>query len=187
MNNSVWLLWSICFWFSECYYIYVILPQQMTPFAAHYFIETLVRNCFQPWQFIEFSHAVKEYISTLLAFNAEVNTYQNTVWLHRIMKACFWKAISVTYHHPNMTYARLFTFSHYNDVIMSAIASQITSLAIVYSTAYSGANQRKHQSSTSLAFVRGIHRCPVNSPHKGPVTRKIHSNYILHLSLSLYM
>ena len=62
---------------------------------------------------------------------------------------------------------------HHNDVILSTIASQITSLAIVYSTVYSGADQRKHQSSASLAFVRGIHRGPVNSPHKGPVTRKM--------------
>ena len=44
---------------------------------------------------------------------------------------------------------------------------------IVYSTVYSGEDQRKHQSSASLAFVRGIHRSPVNSPHKGPVTRKM--------------
>ena len=49
--------------------------------------------------------------------------------------------------------------------------SQISSLQI-YSTVYSGADHRKHQSSASLAFVRGIHRWPVNSPHKGPVTRK---------------
>ena len=62
---------------------------------------------------------------------------------------------------------------HYNDVIMGAVASQITSLTIVYSTVYSGADQRKLQSSASLAFVRGIHRSPVNSPHKGPVTRKM--------------
>ena len=62
---------------------------------------------------------------------------------------------------------------HYSDVIMGAIASQITSLTIVYSSVYSGADQRKNQSSTSLAFVRGIHRWPVNSPHKGPVTRKL--------------
>ena len=61
--------------------------------------------------------------------------------------------------------------SHYNDVIISAIASQITSLTIVYSTVYSGAEQRKHHSSASLAFVPGIHRWPVNSPHKGPITR----------------
>ena len=62
---------------------------------------------------------------------------------------------------------------HYNDVIMGAMVSQITSLTIVYSTVYSGADHRKHQSSASLVFVRGIHRCPVISPHKGPVTRKI--------------
>ena len=62
--------------------------------------------------------------------------------------------------------------SHYCDIIMGAVASQITSLTIVYSTVYSDADQRKHQSSASLAFVRGIHRGPVNSPHKWPVTRK---------------
>ena len=56
---------------------------------------------------------------------------------------------------------------------MGAIASQITSLTIVYSTVYPDENQGKHQSSASLAFVRGIHRWPVNSPHKGPVMRKM--------------
>ena len=63
--------------------------------------------------------------------------------------------------------------NHYNDVIMSAMASQITSLTIVYSSVYSDADQLKYQSSASLAFVWGIQRWPVNSPHKGPVTRKI--------------
>ena len=57
---------------------------------------------------------------------------------------------------------------HYNDVIMGAMASQITSLTIVYSAVYSGADQRKHKSSGSLAFVRGIHRW-----HKWPVARKM--------------
>ena len=52
---------------------------------------------------------------------------------------------------------------------MSTIASQITSLTIVYSTVYSGTDQRKHQSSASLSFVRGNHR----GPHKWPVTRKM--------------
>ena len=66
-----------------------------------------------------------------------------------------------------------FNSSHYDDVIMDAIASQITSLTIVYSNVYSGADQSKHQSSASLAFLWGIHRGPVNSPHKWPVTRKI--------------
>ena len=82
---------------------------------------------------------------------------------------------------------------HYNDVIMSTMASQINSLTIVYSTVYSSADQRKHQSSASLAFVnrlfrcrskktsklgvtgflRGIYQWPVNSPHKWLVTRKL--------------
>ena len=62
---------------------------------------------------------------------------------------------------------------HYSDVIMGATASQITSVSVVYSTVCSGADERKYQSSASLAFVRGIHRWSVNSPHKGPVTRKM--------------
>ena len=62
---------------------------------------------------------------------------------------------------------------HYNDAIMGAMESQITSPSIVYSSVYSCADQRKHQSSASLAFVRGIHRSPVNSPNKWPVTRKL--------------
>ena len=62
---------------------------------------------------------------------------------------------------------------HYDDVVMGAIASQITSLTIVYASVYSGADQSKHQSSASLAFVWGIHRGPGNSPHKWPVTRKM--------------
>ena len=56
---------------------------------------------------------------------------------------------------------------------MGAVAYQITSLTIVYSTVDSDADQRKHQSSASLAFVRGIHRGPVNLSHKWPVTRKM--------------
>ena len=58
---------------------------------------------------------------------------------------------------------------HYSNIIMGAIASRITSLTIVYTTVYSDADQRKHLSSMSLAFVRG----PVNFPHKWPVTRKM--------------
>ena len=59
---------------------------------------------------------------------------------------------------------------HYSDVIMSTLASEITSLTILYSTVYLGAEQRKHQNFASLAIVRGIHHWPVNSPHTGPVT-----------------
>ena len=63
--------------------------------------------------------------------------------------------------------------SHYSDVILGTMASPITSITTVYSTVHSYADQRKHLSSASLAFVRGIHRRPVNSPHKWPVTQKM--------------
>ena len=61
----------------------------------------------------------------------------------------------------------------YSEVLMSAMASQITGVSIFCSTFCSGAHQWKHQSSASRAFVRGIHRWPVDSPHRGPVTRKM--------------
>ena len=71
------------------------------------------------------------------------------------------------------TYWKLKTADHYSDVIMGAVAYQITSLTIVYPTVYLGADQRIHQISASLTFVRGIPRWLVNSPHKGLVRRKM--------------
>ena len=87
---------------------------------------------------------------------------KNTIWWSSCSS---WKQLA----HRSFTSLAL----HYNDALMGAIESQITSLAIVYSTVYSDADQGKHQSSASLAFVRGIHRRPVNSPHKWPVRRKM--------------
>ena len=55
---------------------------------------------------------------------------------------------------------------------MGAMASQVTSLTIGYSTIHSGTDQRKQQSSASLAIVWGIHRWPLNSLYKRPVTQK---------------
>ena len=63
--------------------------------------------------------------------------------------------------------------THYSDVMVTTMASQFNSITVVYSTVYSDADQWKHQNAASLAFMRGIHRWPVNSPHKGPVTRKM--------------
>ena len=65
------------------------------------------------------------------------------------------------------------TCEDYDNVIMSTMAYQVTSLTIVYSTVYAGADQRKYVSSASVDFVRRIHRWTVNSPLKGPVTRKM--------------
>ena len=66
-------------------------------------------------------------------------------------------------------FSSLSTRMYYSYVIMNTIASQITSVSI----SYSGRDQRKHQSSTSLAFVRQIHQWLVDSPHKGPVTQEM--------------
>ena len=89
------------------------------------------------------------------------------VWYHNTLSQA--ETLSV----PIDCQAWCYLISHYSDVIMGAIASQITSLTIFFSTVYSGADQLKYQSSASLAFVRGIHRWPVNSPHKWPVTPKM--------------
>ena len=71
-----------------------------------------------------------------------------------------------------MWYSPLRGDVHYNDVITRTMVSQITRVLIVYSTICWGPDKRKYQSSASLASVRGNHQLSVNSPHKGPVTRK---------------
>ena len=87
---------------------------------------------------------------------------------------------------PSMSQLLAIGALHYSDVIMDAIVSQIISLTIVYSAVYSD-DQRKHQSSASLAFVWGIHREPVNSPHKWPVTRKKVSIWWRHHGMSAWV
>ena len=74
--------------------------------------------------------------------------------------------------------------AHDNDVIMSAMASQISSLTIIYSTVYSGTDQRKLQSSASLAFVRGIHRWPVNPVI--PLKNTLLPIHYIYLGISFY-
>ena len=72
--------------------------------------------------------------------------------------------------HDGLTiYSKGLCAFHYSDVMMGAMSSQITSLSIVYSTDYSGADQRKHQSSPSLAFVG-------NSPVPGEFPAQMASN-----------
>ena len=79
--------------------------------------------------------------------------------------ALLWRHVSAI---ASVKNCGMFNKNNYNDVRMGVVASKITGLTIVYSTVYSGADQRKHLCSATLAFVRGIHRWPVNSPHKGP-------------------
>ena len=98
----------------------------------------------------------------MLSNSLKVDIQSNSIYCTKVYHE-FWKAIQLDGS----------AYKHYDDVIMTMLASQITSLTVVYSIVYSGVNQRKHQSSASLAFVREIHRGPVNFPHKWPVTRKM--------------
>ena len=113
----------------------------------------------------------------LLVITMKIFSWIRTPWGHDIMRS--WRHNLNAYlwvyefQEKYSSWFRILMINHYYDVVMGAMASQITSLTIVFSTVYSDADQIKHQSSPSLAFVRGIHRGPVNSPHKWPVTRKI--------------
>ena len=85
-----------------------------------------------------------------------------------VMLLVVWVSMTLKQSHCNET------LWHYGDVIMGTIASQITSLIWLFTQPFIQTQiKKKHQSSTSLAFVRGIHRRLVNSLHKWPVTRKM--------------
>ena len=118
------------------------------------------------WYSTGMCHRLQLYLILNIAYHPSIHeAWVNLICFSKRGRHMFrsWLAVySAPYHHT-ITY----------DVIMGAMASQTTSLTIVYSTVYSGADHRKHQSSASLAFVGGIHRGPVNSPHKWPVTRKM--------------
>ena len=106
---------------------------------------------------------------TLFTWSKSVNGKQTPdpgeIMIQKDKKTCY-ETKNTLHHH-----------FHYCDVKMGAIGAspitQITRVTIVYSTVHSGADQRKHQSSAWLGFVRGIHRWPVNSPHKRPVTQEM--------------
>ena len=93
--------------------------------------------------------------------HASTTCFPKYIWSHALMFQSFSLVTN------NMTTV------HYSDVMISAMVPQTTGVSIVYWTVCSSADQRKHQSSTSLIFVRGIHRWSVNFPHKGPVTRNM--------------
>ena len=118
---------------------------------------------------------IKYYITKILQYNHSPMRYINgSVAESNFKLGQRWLLKSHNVPRNVITYSKTdLRQTHYNDVVMGAMASQITSLTIVHSTVYSGTNQRKHRSSASLAFVRGIHRWPMNSPYKWPVTRKM--------------
>ena len=94
------------------------------------------------WQYLHFDITYANKF-TMTAFSGLCRDFQ-VFWLTNNYFNCFRRHIDRRY--------------HYNEVTMTTMASQITSLTVVYSTVYSDADQRKHQSSASLASVWGIHR-----------------------------
>ena len=121
-------------------------------------------QCFSH-MFIKLIHCHTKLRSNSSVLEVLLSRWGTPAVLHSI--TIYWYRVSLTY---ITFFIQLNSPIHYCDVMMGAMASQITSLTIVYSTVYSDADQIKHQSSAPLAFVRGIHREPVNSPRKGPVT-----------------
>ena len=114
-----------------------------------------------------FRITVRSSASLSTRFAEDKNFFAGSVFRVQIMKHYIWHWYIVTFK------LRALRCPSLKWRLMSAMASQITSLTIAYSSVYLGADQRNHQSSASLAFVRGIHRWPVNSPRKGPVTWKM--------------
>ena len=99
-------------------------------------------------------------LCNIIIINVTISSSHFTVWTLLMLESCCGKQI----HFP------IFPLQWRHN---GAMASQITSLTILYSTVYSSANQRKHQSAASLVFVRGTHQWTVNSSYKWPVTRKM--------------
>ena len=121
--------------------------------CLYYFISIFWNLCFLKPDKTMFKYKINdiplEYISNNCLYTEEhtgllpddKGTKATECWLCRRnptqrFRSCFWRRIH-----------------HYNDVIMGAIASQITSLTIVFSIVYLDTDQRKHQSSASLAFA----------------------------------
>ena len=105
---------------------------------------------------------------TVLSHQQAQRRFLSYKWCRKTL----WSTTSRWYHLQSPS-GIMVNYKHYCDVIMGTMASRSTSLLIIYSTSHSGADHRKHQSSASLVFVRGIHRWTVNSPHKWSITRKM--------------
>ena len=166
ISNSI-----VCYYFATRFSCLVNLSRSMS-----------AESCWIFAQFKQRQHLTKLADQGINAGTSRTLTFDMKHWIYFIVliptKA---KSNADAFRHVRIidSHTRHYTVSHreywihYNDVTMSVMASPITSRMIVYSTVYSCADKRKHESSASLGFMRGIHRWQVNPPHKGPVTRKM--------------
>ena len=131
-------------------------------------MKPVLRSTMLDDQIIEYQRVLNKWNVLYLIWHATLMPFPTKKERPHVVTSCHGYAICVTGPQRRVQKGN----AHYNGVIISAMASQITGVSIVYSTVCSGTDQRKNHCSASLAFVRGIHRSPVNSKHKGPVTRK---------------
>ena len=141
-----------------------VMNDACIPWIAHIIAHSSLKNITLKWRWTFNRHHIESRTIHSTFGQHFVDNISKSIFLNKTF--LFWFRFHNSFFFPRFQF-------HYNDVIMGKMASQITSLVIVYSTVYLSANLRKHQSSAPLAFVRGNHWGPVNSPHKGPVTRKM--------------
>ena len=133
--------------------------------AALQFVTCFKNTSSQEWfQIIRTCDVPSMYHASVTTISANLQGDWDTV------RCCLHVKIQQTGQHCSPVHIET---QHYNNVIVGALASQIICVSIVYSTVCSGEDQRKHRSFRSLAFVMEIHRWPVKSPHKGPVSQKM--------------
>ena len=131
--------------------------------ALHFLIDISLNNCIK--MMLQENHSIWSH--------QQLNCLFNSLFMPAVKKTVELHITSPLQGEPPWLADTPQQQCHYNGVIMSVMASQITSFAIVCSIVYLGTDQEKHQSPASLAFVRGIHQWLVNSPHKVAVMRKI--------------
>ena len=124
---------------------------------------------------------ISSWLDNQISYNNMINrVFQVLKRSHKVLfliSKPWFRMYSYTFN--SLAHTDVIVILHYSDVITTTMASQFTNLTVVYSIVDSGVDQRKHQSSASQAFVRGIHRWAVNSPHRGPVTRKMFDDVIM--------
>ena len=147
------------------------------------FINVVLNSCLKTWHWFIIVNMITLHIYGFLSLRKQGN-YSNAMYVYLCVPCPFSRSVNQTLRiwFNNSLDSSLLGSGiqsegnllgyHYGDVIMNSKASQITGVSIVCSTVWFCPDQRKHQSSASLTFVRGIHRWTVNFPHKGPVTRK---------------
>ena len=129
-----WTTWTSCFSSKSRYYI-----------------------TWRHWKSVEYTCVIQWFGSHAIFSIGQ----RHPIWQHRTWKV---KVFADQCYHRFVWRKLLIVLAyHYCGIIMGAMAPQITRLTIVYPTVYSDTNQRKHQSSASLVFVRWIHRWPVNN------------------------